>query len=77
VPTDTHPTVAERQIELLRAAGPSARVSAALALSRTVIDASRATLRRLHPSLSEREVLRLWVSLHYGEDLARRVFERP
>ena len=77
VPTDTHPSMAERQLELLRAAGPAGRASAALALSRTAIEASRAALRRLHPSLSEREILRLWVSLHYGEDLARRVFDRP
>lgn len=75
VQTDTHPSMAERQIELLRAAGPSGRVATAIALSRTAIDASRAALRRLHPELSERQVMRLWVSLHYGEDLARRVFD--
>jgi hypothetical protein len=69
--------MAERQIELLRAAGPDRRVAAAMAMSRTAIDASRAALRRLHPELGEREILRLWVSLHYGEDLAKRVFDRP
>lgn len=76
VPNDTHPSIEERQIELLRAAGPSGRVAAAMALSRSAIEASRAALRRLHPELGEREVLRLWVALHYGEDLARRVFHR-
>jgi hypothetical protein len=69
--------MARRQIELLRAAGPERRVAAAMAMSRTAIDASRAALRRLHPEMSEREILRLWVSLNYGEDLARRVFDRP
>lgn len=77
VMTDTHPSVAERQIELLRAAGPERRVAAAMAMSRTAIDASRAALRRLHPEMGEREILRLWVSLHYGEDLAQRVFDLP
>lgn len=77
VTTDTHPSMLERQIELLRAAGPEGRVAAAMAMSRTAIDASRAALRRLHPDLKEREILRLWVSLHYGEDLATRVFDRP
>jgi len=76
VPTDTHPSVAERQIELLRAAGSAGRFAATMAMSRAAILASRAALRRLHPELGEREILRLWVSLHYGEDLARRVFDR-
>jgi hypothetical protein len=48
-----------------------------MALSRTAIELSRAALRRLHPELGEREILRLWVVLHYGEDLASRVFRRP
>jgi hypothetical protein len=74
--TDTHPSMAARQIELLRAAGTAGRFAAAAALSRTAIDASRAALRRLHPGLAEREVLRLWVSFHYGDELARRVFDR-
>lgn len=75
--TDTHASMAERQLELLRAAGPEGRVAAAMAMSRAAIDASRAALRRLHPEWGEREILRLWVSLHYGEDLAKRVFDRP
>lgn len=74
--TDTHPSMAERQIELLRAAGNSGRFAATMAMSKAAILASRAALRRLHPGLSEREILRLWVSSHYGEDLARRVFDR-
>jgi len=76
VTNDTHPSMAARQIELLRAAGPERRVAAAMAMSRTAIDASRDALRRLHPQLSEREMLRLWVALNYGEDLAKRVFDR-
>ncbi|MCK6461999.1 MAG: hypothetical protein L6Q95_19120 [Planctomycetes bacterium] len=75
--TDTHPSIAERQIELLRAAGNSGRFAATMAMSKAAILASRAALRRLHPELNEREILRLWVSLNYGEDLARRVFDRP
>ncbi len=75
--SDTHLSIAERQIELLRAAGPEGRVAAAMAMSRTAIDASRAALRRLHPDFTEREIQRLWVALNYGEDLAKRVFDRP
>jgi len=77
VTSDTHLSIAERQIELLRAAGPEGRVAAAMAMSRTAIDASRAALRRLHPDFTEREIQRLWVALNYGEDLAKRVFDRP
>lgn len=69
--------MAERQIELLRAAGNSGRFAATMAMSRAAILASRAALRRLHPELSEREIVRLRVSQNYGEDLARRVFDRP
>ncbi|MFI5402302.1 MAG: hypothetical protein ACHQ1G_05145 [Planctomycetota bacterium] len=76
MPSDTHPSIAERQIALLRAAGTSGRFAATMAMSRAAILASRAALRRLHPELGEREILRLWVSLHDGEDLARRVFDR-
>lgn len=76
LPTDTHPSAEERQIELLRAAGESLRFAATMAMSKAAILASREALRRLHPELGEREILRLWVSLHYGEDLAKRVF-RP
>mgnify|MGYP003581355155 CR=1 FL=1 len=63
-------------IEFLRGIGNSGRFAIAMELSKAAIEGQRDALRRSHPELTEREVLRLWVSLYYGEDLARRVFDR-
>ena len=72
-PTDTHPAMAAKQLELLRAAGPTRRAALALRLSASLIHASRQTLARLHPELDEQGVRLLWAELHYGKALIDRV----
>lgn len=72
-PDDTHPAMAAKQLELLRAAGPTRRAGLALRLSATLIHASRQTLSRLHPELDELGVRLLWAEHHYGKELADRV----
>ena len=62
-------------IEFLRSIGNAGRFPIAMEMSKAAIEAQRDALRRSHPHLTEREVLRLWVLLYYGEDLARRVFD--
>ncbi|MCP4679801.1 MAG: hypothetical protein GY854_30780 [Deltaproteobacteria bacterium] len=71
--TDTHPTAEKVQIDLLRQASPRRRVALVRSLSRTVIELSRRAIRRANPDASEDEVLLIFVSLHYGEDLAAAV----
>ena len=70
---DTHPAARARQIELLRAAGPARRFAVARSLTRTVGSLSRRALRRRHPGATEAELNRMFVELHYGADLARRL----
>ena len=62
-------------IEFLRAIGNSGRFAIAMEMSKSAIEGQRDALRRSHPHLTARAVLRLWVSLYYGEGLARRVFD--
>lgn len=61
-------------IEFLRSIGTAGRFAITMEMSKAAIEGQRDALRRSHPQLTEREVMRLWVSLYYGEDLARRVF---
>lgn len=63
-------------IEFLRGIGAAGRFAITMEMSKAAIEGQRDAIARSHPHLSEREVLRLWVSLYYGEDLARRVFDR-
>jgi len=79
VPSDTHPAAAEVQLKLLREAGPTRRFQIARALTRQVVELSRAALRRRHPSANEREIDLLFVEFHYGKaaaDMVRRQRQR-
>lgn len=69
--TDTDPEAAAFQLRLLREATPARRAALALSLSRSVIELSRASLASRMPAAGERDVALRFVSLVYGEDLAR------
>ena len=58
------------QIELLRKATPSERLSIAIKLSEKVIALSRQAIARAHPEYSEQEVKLKFVELNYGKSLA-------
>ncbi len=70
---DTSPEAERVQIELIRKAPPAKRFGLARSLSQSLIQASRQTIRRLHPELSQEELDLLFVELHYGKDLANNV----
>jgi hypothetical protein len=72
---DTRPSAARQQIAWMREAGPTRRFLAAQSLSRSVIELSRRALRRRNPGASDDELDLLFVELHYGADLARRMRE--
>ena len=63
------------QLELLKRAGTAARAGLAISWSETAIELARAGIRRAHPSASPEELDLLFVSIHYGDELARKVRE--
>jgi hypothetical protein len=71
--SDTSPTAARAQLDLLRAAGPARRAAVTASLSHAVIALSRSALRIRMAGASERQVLLRWVALTYGDDLYRRL----
>lgn len=72
-PNDTHPAMARKQLELMRAAGPARRASLALGLTSSLVAASRRNIARLHPELDELGVKLKWAEHHYGKALTDRV----
>ena len=70
---DTHPAVAEVQLELLRQAGCGRRAALARSLSRTVIGLSRRELGARMTGASGEEVSLRWVEQQYGAPLAARL----
>lgn len=70
---DTSPEAERVQIELLCKASPARRFHLARSLSQTMIQVSRANIRRLHPEVDQEELKLLFVELYYGKELADRV----
>lgn len=70
---DTDPKAEAVQIALLQRFSTAKRARLARSLTASTISASRRTLRRLNPDLSERELMLLFVALSYGEALAGRL----
>ena len=71
--SDTDPETQRVHWELLRQAGPSARLRLALSLSRTVIGLSKAGLARRLPNDTPEALGLLFVAMHYGDELAEDV----
>lgn len=71
--SDTRPEAAARQVELLRSATPAQRFGIARSLTMTVGMLSRRAIRRRHPDATEAQLDRLFVEIHYGAALARRL----
>ena len=71
--SDTHPDAERVQIELLRKMTPERRAALASELrNRTYWNARRA-IAEAHPELSDQDQKLLFIEVHYGADLARRV----
>ncbi len=73
--TDTHPNAEKVVISLMRKASPAKKFSQVRSLSQTMIQLSRRAIARANPNLDEQEINLLFVSLHYGKDLADRLRE--
>jgi len=70
---DTSPEAERVQIELMRKASPARLFGMVRSMSQTMIQASRETLRQLHPDLTPEELNLLFIELYYGKDLAQQV----
>ena len=70
---DTHPEVARRMIDLLRAAGPHGRFQMMERLTATTRALSRRAICRRHPEWTDREVDVEFVAVMYGRELAERL----
>ncbi len=70
---DTSPEAERVQIELLRKASPAKRFGLVRSLSQSLIQASRQTIKQVHPEISQEELDLLYIELYYGKDLATRV----
>lgn len=70
---DTNPKVEKFQISLIRQASIAKRIARMRSLSQTVVQLSRRAIMRANPDLSERELNLIFVSYHYGTELADRL----
>lgn len=70
---DTSPGIKEIQISLIRKAGAAERTTIMRSLSQTVVNLSRRAISRTHPGYNQQEIDLIFVSLHYGEDIANRL----
>ena len=71
--SDTHPKSEQFQLSLIRRASVAERIAKTRSLSRTVIRLSRRAIARANPNLNEEELNLLFITLHYGREIADRV----
>ena len=70
---DTHPAAEAVQINLLRRAGTSKRLSIAFSLSESVRWLALDGIRRAHPEASDEQALHIFLEVNYGRTLAEQV----
>ena len=70
---DTHPKAEKVLIELLRTKTTAQKFSQVRLLSRTTIQLAKRAIARVNPDMTDDQIDRVFISLHYGEDLARKV----
>ena len=72
-PSDTHPEVAELQIELLRKATLAHRAQMTRSLTKMAVRNSKRAIERARPEMTPRERDLFFIELNYGRELADRV----
>ena len=70
---DTPPDAEKIQIELIRKADFSKRMSLLRSMTRTSILHSFRAIKRVNPELSDKECDLLFVEYHYGKELAEKL----
>jgi len=71
--SDTSPEAEQVQIELLRRATNAERLGLALSMTDLAIGLARRAIARANPGLSQQELDLIYLEVHYGRELARRV----
>ncbi len=70
---DTHPDAEKVLISLFRKASTSKKFSLVRTLTQTTIQLSKRAIARANKELNEEQINLIFISLHYGNDLAERV----
>lgn len=70
---DTQPDTERKMISLIRKATPTEKINQVRSLSQTVIQLSKRAIARANPNLSNLDIDLLFISYHYGEELAGRL----
>ncbi len=70
---DTHPDAEKVLISLLRKASIREKFSLVRSLTQTTIQLSKRAIARANKNLNEEQINLIFISLHYGNDLAERV----
>jgi hypothetical protein len=71
--SDTHPDAEKFQIELIRKANFTKKMSILVSMTETMRLHSFRAIKRTNPELSDRECDLLFVEYHYGKDLAEKL----
>jgi hypothetical protein len=64
---DTHPKMARKRIEMLRALPPAERLHRTMTFSSSIMQMSRAAFQKRYGELG----LQRWLETHYGKALAK------
>jgi hypothetical protein len=72
-PSDTHPEVAELQIEMLGKATVAQRIQMMRSLTKMAVRNSKRAIERARPEMTPRERDLFFIELNYGRELADRV----
>jgi hypothetical protein len=70
---DTSPDIESVLVHLVRKAGPAEKMLQVRSFSQTVMQLSKRAIARRNKHFSEQEVNLMFVSLHYGKELAERL----
>lgn len=71
--SDTTQEAEKVWIDLIRKVSSTQRLATAISLSQSIISMARRAVGRAHPELSPREADILFISIHYGKDIAQKV----
>lgn len=69
---DTHIDAEMKQVEILRKMSPTERFAKAANLTSFVMNQSKRAIKNANPNLSEFERKIIFISIHYGEELAEK-----
>jgi len=73
LPSDTRPNTEKELISLMRKASTAKKFAQIRSISQTTIQLSKRAIARANQGLSEEQIDLRFITLHYGEELGKRV----